>query len=104
MGDFPLGVDPKPINGRVLVRLIQDSHSTIIIPDTVTVTKPMQGKVEEVSEGYYEEGLFRRHTVQIGDIVIFDWKAGFPLQLDDEEFLIIHERELLAILRGVNYG
>jgi hypothetical protein len=37
-------------------------------------------------------------------VVIFNWKAGFDLQLDDVEFRLVHEKEILAILRGVDYG
>lgn len=106
MGHFNKSVDPKPINGRVLVKLVGNSKKSaggIVIPDTVS-TFPMQGVVEEVSEGYYDGMVFRNHTVMIGDVVIFDWKAGFILDLDDVEYRIVHEREILAILRGVNYG
>jgi chaperonin GroES len=106
MGDFPLGVDPKPINGRVLIRMIGNSRKTsggIHIPDTAH-EYPVQGVVEELSPGWYEEGLFRGHQVAIGDTVIFNWKAGFDLLLDETEFRLIHEKEILAILRGVNYG
>lgn len=107
MGDFPLGVDPKPINGRVLVQVVGDADKTsggIVIPDSV-VSRPMQGLVEEISEGYYDKGgVFRNHTVHIGDVVIFNWKAGFDLQLDDVNYRIVHEEEIIAILRGVNYG
>ena len=106
MGDFPLGVDPKPINGRVLVRMIGNARKTsggIHIPENAK-EYPLQGKVEEISPGWYEEGLFRPHQVAIGDVVIFNWKAGFPLLLDDVEFQLIHEKDILAILRGVDYG
>ena len=106
MGDFPLGVDPRPINGRVLVRLIGNTKKTsggIHLPDTAH-EYPVQGKVEELSPGWYVDGYLRPHQVAIGDIVIFNWKSGFDLKLDDIEYRIIHENDILAILRGVNYG
>jgi chaperonin GroES len=106
MGDFNRTVDPKPINGGVLVRMLEDADRTsggIIIPETVA-SRPMLGVVEETSDGYLTDGVMRYHEVHIGDVVIFNWKAGFDLQLDDEDFRIIHEREILAILRGYNYG
>jgi len=106
MGDFPLGVDPKPINGRVLVRLLGNARKTaggLHIPDTAT-EYPVQGKVAELSPGWYEEGVFRTHQVAIGDVVIFNWKAGFDLQLDDVDYRFVHEKEIVAILRGVDYG
>lgn len=106
MGDFPLGIDPKPINGRVLVRMIGNVRKTsggIHIPETAT-EYPLHGVVEELSPGWYEGGLFRPHQVAIGDTVIFNWKAGFDLQLEEVEYRLVHEKEILAILRGLNYG
>lgn len=106
MGDFPLGIDPKPINGRVLVRIVGNSRRTtggIEIPETAH-EYPVQGVVEEISPGWYEEGMFRTHQVAIGDAVIFNWKAGFDLYLEKTEYRLVHEKEILAVLRGVNYG
>ena len=73
------------------------------LPETAR-SRPVQGRVEEVSRGYYEEGIFREHEVHIGDIVIFPFGSGFDLVLDEIEYRIIHEKEIVAILRGVNYG
>jgi len=106
MGDFPLNIDPKPINGGVLVRMIGGSNKTsggIILPPTAQA-RPTQGRVEEISRGYYDTGVFREHEVKVGDIVVFSSNSGFDLILDDIEFRIIHEKEIIAILRGVNYG
>jgi chaperonin GroES len=106
MGDFPRTVDPVPINGGVLVRIIGNSNITsggLYLPDTAA-TRPVQGKVEEVSRGYYDpSGVWREHEVQIGDVVIFTWREGFDLVLDDAEYRIIHEKNIVAILKGVNY-
>jgi chaperonin GroES len=111
MGDFLLGVKPRPLNGRVMVKMQGGEYETsggIIVPST-TSERPMCGEVVETSEGYYDNGIFRRHTVQIGDTVIFPWKAGFDLYLEDEgkseEYRFVHETEIIAILGGVNlYG
>jgi len=111
MSDFPAGVIPVPINGRVLVRILGGEKKTsggIIIPDTTT-ERPICGRVEEVSEGYYDDGVFRTHTVQIGDTVVFQWKAGIDLYLGDTineqiEYRLVHEKEIFCILKGVCYG
>lgn len=106
MGDFRRSVDPKPLNGVILVRMIGNSKQTaggIHIPETA-VAYPVQGVVEEISPGWYEAGLFRSHQVAIGDVVIFNWKDGFDLTLDDVEYRFLHEKFILAILQGVNYG
>ena len=76
MGDFPLNIDPKPINGGVLVRIIGGSNKSaggIILPPT-TQGRPIQGRVEEISRGYHDGGVFRGHEVEVGDIVMFSSK------------------------------
>jgi chaperonin GroES len=111
MSDFPLNIDPVPLHGHVLVRMLGNSKSSsggIIIPDTV-VNRPIQGVVEEVSQGEFVwDGQWVTHQVHIGDSVIFNWKSGFDLVLEDGdrtvEYRIIHEKEIIAILKGVNYG
>lgn len=106
MGDFNKSVDPKPINGRLLVRMVGNSSKTtggLFIPATA-VSRPIHGVVEATSEGYYEGGVWRRHAVHIGDVVIFKSMDGFDLELDDDDYRIIHENEVVAVLQGVNYG
>jgi chaperonin GroES len=111
MGDFSLSVNPVPLNGGVLIRIIGSSKQSpggIIIPDNVK-NMPIQGVVEAVSQGYVREGLFMPHEVHIGDVVIFNWKAGTDLFLDDVngksiEFRMVHEKDIVAILKGVYYG
>lgn len=107
MGDFLRNVNPVPINGGVLVRIVGNARITsggIHIPETAT-TRPVQGVVEEVSRGYFDpSGVWRNHELQIGDVVIFNWRSGFDLVLDDTEYRIVQEKEIVAILKGVNYG
>ena len=109
MSDFPIGVNPKPIWGNVLVRLFGNASMTaggLHVPETV-VNKPVQGKVEKISQGCVREGVMFPHEVHEGDVVIFNWKAGFDLVLDDGNkpvyFRIIPEKDIIAILDGVNY-
>jgi chaperonin GroES len=111
MGDFPIDVEPIPLWGHVLVRLIGNSTKSaggIVIPETV-VNRPVQGVVEAVSDGnFIMDGHLVSHKVHIGDTVIFNWKSGFDLVLDDGvasvEYRIIAERDIVAILKGVDYG
>jgi len=107
MGDFSRNVDPVPLNGGVLVRVVGNSQMTtggIYLPETAS-TRPVQGVVECVSRGYYDpSGSWLDHEVHIGDVVIFNWRSGFDLILDDAEYRIIHERDIVAILKGANYG
>jgi len=106
MGHFAKSVEPVPINGNILVKIIGNSRRTsggLYVPETAK-TYPIQGKVVEVSEGYYDGMVFKNHVVAIGDVIIFDWQDGFYLMLDEEEFRILHETKVMAILKGVNYG
>ena len=109
MSDFPIGVDPRPIGGSVLIRLFGNATKTaggILIPETV-VNKPVQGIVERVSQGVVREGVMFPHEVHEGDVVIFNWKVGFDLILDDGTnpvyYRIVPEKDIIAILKGVNY-
>lgn len=109
MSDFPIGVNPKPIHGNVLVRLLGNAGETaggIIVPETV-VNRPVQGIVEAVSQGCVRDGIMFPHEVHIGDVVIFNWKSGFDLTLDGGKpiyYRIIPEKDIIAILTGVNYN
>jgi chaperonin GroES len=107
VSDFPLGVNPVPLWGNILVKLLDNVKETaggIIVPETV-VNRPVQGVVKEVSQGeFVMEGAWVTHQTHVGDVVIFNWKSGFDLVLDNENYRIIHEKDVISILRGVNYG
>jgi chaperonin GroES len=109
VSDFPISVNPKPIGGQVLVRMQGSSSMTaggIHIPETV-LSKPIQGKVEAVSQGVIKDGVMFPHEVHTGDVVIFNYKSGFDLTLDEAGkqiyYRIIHEKDIIAVLAGVNY-
>jgi chaperonin GroES len=106
MGDFSFDNNLLPLNGTVLVRIMDNpdqSQGGIIIPSTVQ-QKPMLGKITSTSCGIYDQGTFRPHEVQVGDVVIFKPSVGYDVWFDDQEFRILHETEILAILRGIDNG
>ena len=106
MSDFSSGVKVIPLNGKVFLKLFSGSGKTaggILVPDTVK-DMPVQGKVVAVSSGIYENGTFRPHELHEGDHVIFNWKHGVDVFIEDVEYRLLAEKDILARIEGVNYG
>ncbi|MGM0441311.1 MAG: co-chaperone GroES [Elusimicrobiota bacterium] len=91
----------KPLGDRVLVRPIQEEEETesgIIIPETAK-EKPQKGVVEAVGPGKITEaGDKLPMNVKEGDNVLFGKYAGDEIQLDGDDFLIMHETDILGIV------
>ncbi|MDM7914253.1 MAG: co-chaperone GroES [Candidatus Eisenbacteria bacterium] len=90
----------KPIGDRVLVRFVEadEKVGSIVIPDTAK-EKPQQGIVEAVGDGKMtEKGLRLPMQVKIGDRVVFGRYAGTEVRLGDQQFMVLRETEILAVL------
>ena len=91
----------KPLHDRVLLKRIEDKESVkggIIIPDTAK-EKPMEGEVSSVGPGkVMEDGKRSPMDLKAGDRVLFGKYAGTEIKLDDVEYLIMREEEILAVL------
>lgn len=91
----------KPLGDRVLVRPLQREETTksgIVLPDTVK-EKPQKGEVIAVGPGRFDEDGDRMPMdVKEGDRVLFAKYAGTELSLDDVEYLILKESDILAIV------
>ncbi len=90
----------RPLHDRVLVRRIDIEEKTpsgIIIPDTAK-EKPMEGEVIAVGKGHVDEtGKIRPMDVQVGNRVIFGKWSGTEIKLDDQEYIIMKESDILGI-------
>lgn len=92
----------KPLADRIVIKESKDDKekktaSGIIIPMSVEEDKGgKMGKVIEVGEGRYEDGKLIPVSVKIGDEVIFQW--GDKVKIDGEEYYIVKETEILAII------
>jgi chaperonin GroES len=90
-----------PLHDRVLLKRIEDKESVkggIIIPDTAK-EKPMEGEVVSVGPGkMMEDGKRSPVDVKPGDRVLFGKYAGTEIKIDDEEYVIMREEEILAVL------
>jgi chaperonin GroES len=91
----------RPLHDRVLLRRIEEKEEVkggIIIPDTAK-EKPMEGDVISVGPGkMMEDGKRSPMDVKAGDRVLFGKYAGAEIKIDDMEYIIMREEEILAVL------
>jgi chaperonin GroES len=91
----------RPLHDRVLLRRIEEKETVkggIIIPDTAK-EKPMEGEVISVGPGkVMEDGKRSPMDVKAGDRVLFGKYAGTEIKIDDMEYVIMREEEILAVL------
>ena len=91
----------RPLHDRVLVQRLDehaDKHGSIIIPDSAK-EKPQEGKVIAVGNGKVtDEGKKIALDVKAGDKILFGKYSGSEVTLDDEEYLILREEDVLCIL------
>ena len=92
----------KPLADRIIVERLDDevqkSAGGIIIPDTAK-EKPQRGKVIAVGEGKKDD-QGNRISIDLaeGDVVIFGKYAGSEVKVDNSEYLIMHESDVMAKL------
>ncbi len=94
----------KPLHDRVLIKRLEDAgeeiRGGIVIPDTAK-EKPQEGEVVAVGEGkVLESGEMVKMSVKEGDRILFGKYSGTEVKIDDEDYLIMREDEILGILVG----
>lgn len=94
----------KPVLDKVLVKAETKSDTSaggIFIPDGAGEDKTTKGLVIAVGPGKQNEktGKFDPMQVQLGDTVIFGGKSGVAIETDEGPLLMMHEAEILAVLR-----
>ena len=92
-----------PLHDRVLVRRLEEKETAkggIIITDTAK-EKPQEGEVMAVGAGKIEKGKRVPLDVKAGDRILFGKYTGNDIQIDDQEFLILREDEILAKVSGI---
>ncbi len=91
----------RPLHDRLLVERLEEKEvkkGGIIIPDTAK-EKPQEGKVVAVGNGKVtDEGKKIPLDVKAGDKILFGKYSGSEVKLDDKEYLILREEDVLAIL------
>ncbi len=90
----------RPLHDRVLVKRVEEKEVVkggIIIPDTAK-EKPMEGEVIAVGPGkVQDDGKRSPLDVKPGDRILFGKYAGTEIKIDDEEYSIMREEEILAV-------
>ena len=97
-------VQVTPLHDRVLVRRLEEKETAkggIIIPDTAK-EKPQEGEVMAVGAGKIEEGKRIPLDVKTGDRILFGKYTGSDITIDDQEYLILREEEILAKVSGID--
>ncbi len=91
----------KPLADRVVVKKLEAEERTpggIVLPDTAK-EKPQQGEVLAVGPGKFDEkGTRQPMEVKVGDKVLFAKYSGTEVKVEGVEYLILTERDLLAIV------
>ncbi|MEH2505891.1 MULTISPECIES: co-chaperone GroES [unclassified Bradyrhizobium] len=91
----------RPLHDRVVVKRIEAEEKTaggIIIPDTAR-EKPQQGEVVAVGPGGRDEaGKLVPIDLQVGDRVLFGKWSGTEVKIDDTEYLIMKENDIMGVL------
>ncbi len=91
----------KPLGDRVVVKPLEEEERTkggIVLPD-VAKEKPQHGEVVAVGPGALtEDGKRLPMDVQVGDRVLFAKYAGTEVKIDEEEYLILRQSDILAIV------
>ena len=95
-----MAVNITPLHDRVVVKRFEEKESIkggIIIPDSAK-EKPQEGEVVAVGAGRREKGERIPLDVKVGDRVLFGKYSGNDIKIDDEEYMILKEDEILAKL------
>lgn len=91
----------KPLGDRVVIKALEREEKTksgIVLPDTAK-EKPQEGKVIAVGTGkVLENGQRVAVEVKEGDKVIFSKYGGTEVKVDGQDYLILSERDILAIV------
>ena len=93
----------RPLHDRIIVQRLDEGEQRvggIIIPDTAK-EKPQQGKVVAAGKGKAkDDGKVLPLDVQAGDTILFGKYSGQDIKIDGEEYLIMREDEVLAVLEA----
>ncbi|WP_018249284.1 co-chaperone GroES [Orenia marismortui] len=92
----------KPLADRVVIKSVEKEEKTksgIVLPDTAK-EKPQEGEVVAVGEGKkLDNGEVIAPEVSVGDVVIYGKFAGTEIKHEGEEYLILSEKDILALLK-----
>ena len=91
----------QPLGDRVVLEPVKEEERTksgIYLPETADRERPEQGKVVAVGPGKLEDGKRIPMEVKVGDMVIYTKYGPNEVKIDDIEYLIAKEEDILAVL------
>src|SRR5687768_5614708 len=95
------GVKLSPLADRVVVKATEESEQMrggLYIPDTAK-EKPQQGEIVAVGPGRFEKEVRVPMEVKVGNKVLYGKYSGTEVTVDNEQYLILRESDVLAILK-----
>jgi len=90
----------QPLADRVVIRALEETEQMrggLYIPDTAK-EKPQQGEIISIGPGKYEDGKLVPMSVKVGDKVLYGKYSGTEVTLDNENYLILRESDVLAVI------
>ena len=102
MSETATKIKIQPLGDRLIIKAVEPKEvkkSGIIIPETAK-EKPQEGEVMAVGKGKVtEDGKLIAMEVKTGDIVLYGKYSGTEIKINDEEYLIMREEDVLGIVR-----
>ena len=102
MSDTATKIKIQPLGDRLIIKVAEPKEikkSGIIIPDSAK-EKPQEGEVVAVGKGRLTpEGKLIAMEIKTGDIVLYGKYSGTEIKLNDEEYLIMREEDILGIVK-----
>ena len=95
-----MAVSIKPLEDRIVIKQLEAEQTTasgLVIPDTAK-EKPQEGTVVAVGPGRFEDGQRIPLDVKVGDVVLYSKYGGTEVKYNNEEFLVLSARDILAIV------
>ena len=93
----------RPLHDRVVIRRMEaetTSAGGIVIPDTASKDKPIQGQVIAVGPGKTHDGKTIALAVKAGDKVLFGKYAGTEVKVEGEDLVVMREDDIMGVVEG----
>ena len=90
----------KPLEDRIVIKTNEAETTTasgLVIPDTAK-EKPQEGVVLAVGPGRFDDGVRVPMDVKVGDVVLYSKYGGTEMKFNNEEFLVLSARDVLAVI------
>lgn len=91
----------RPLHDNIVVKQFEEEKITksgIVIPETSKGEKPQQGEIIAVGKGKMEDGKLIPLEVKVGDKILFSKYSPNEIKIDDKEYLVMRESDVLAII------